>query len=220
MGNSWKAVYLDADATFQGLVWKPPVEFMTTLYNAGGEKTRSSSLCGDLKCCFEKKPLHPAGSHIYQIETKSKTISIAVGFSSICKQLSALVRVSKSSLQTTVHILCLVLRLPSSELLDEGCSLSISCKPPPHLSSQLASPPLHTNRWTKGWLQTGAVKLIIILFFTLWSVYKDWTLWVLPLLLFARFSVFSNSLWNAVDRKSTGLQLMSGACDSAAVYCK
>lgn len=106
----------------------------------GGEKTRSSSLCGDLKCCFEKNPLHPAGSHIYQIETKSKTISIAVGFSSICKQLSALVRVSKSSLQTTVHILCLVLRLPSSELLDEGCSLSISCKPPPPPTSPLSLP--------------------------------------------------------------------------------
>lgn len=42
-------------------------------------------------------------------------------FSSICESLSGLVRVSKSRLQTTVHILSLVLRLPGS-----GLSLSVS----------------------------------------------------------------------------------------------
>ena len=41
-----------------------------------------------------------------------------------------------------------------------------------------------------------------------------------PLLLSVRFIVFTNSLWNTVDRKSTSPQLLSGACVSPALFCK
>lgn len=95
-------------------------------------------------------------------------------FSSICKQLSLLVRARRGGLRTTVHILCVAVRLPGNAscwmkaapvalFFSLGLlSLSISfCLATPHLSSQLASPLLHTNRCTKGWLQTRAVKVII-----------------------------------------------------------
>lgn len=93
-------------------------------------------------------------------------------FYTICRPLSLLVRVSRSRLQATVHIPGLVLRLPGNvscwmkaaqmALFLPQASLSISfCLATPHLSSQLVSPLLHTNGWSKGWLQTRAVKLII-----------------------------------------------------------
>lgn len=82
------------------------------------------------------------------------------------------VRAHRSSLQTTVHILCLVVRLPG----DVSCRMkavqmglffsprllspSLFVSQPPHLSSQLAAPLLHTNRWTKSWLQTRAGKTV------------------------------------------------------------
>lgn len=81
-----------------------------------------------------------------------------------------MVRVRRSSLQTTVHILCVVVRLPGNVSCWMKAALSISfCLTTPHLSSQLASPLLHTNRWTQSWLQTRAVKQIInILCFVVW----------------------------------------------------
>lgn len=137
-----------------------------------GEKSSDSSSLGGSLLRFRNLPLllqTQISSKSKQCCLKLKSIS-PYWFSSICKQLSVLVRVSRSSLQTTVHILCLVGEVArrwaagwrllrwlffSFRLL--ALHLFLSCNP----SIALLSLPLHTNTRTKGWLQTRAVKLII-----------------------------------------------------------
>lgn len=138
----------------------PPMQFMTTLYNSGEKKRKA--LTAPLWVALHCLPLllqATVSSRSKQHSLKLKSIS-RYWFSSVCEQLSVLVRVSRSGLQTTVHILCPAVRLPGNvscwmkavpmALFLPRAALSISfCLATPHLSSQLASPLLHTNRWTK-----------------------------------------------------------------------
>lgn len=87
-------------------------------------------------------------SHFAFLYVANKTVQLQflishVGFSSICKQLSLLVRISRNGLQATVHILSLVVRLPGNagrwmnaaymalSLLEAPLSQSLSVWTPP-----------------------------------------------------------------------------------------